>query len=177
MERSEAREFLRRHGVTHIVCVTAAQTKFSKDGLPGSNGLEPALRPALTYGLHLFSDKPDDPRFMRCFDTIHEFISDALAASEQNRVLVHCQQGQSRSAGVVTGYLMRERNIGFDQAFEMVRAARPQVHEHMFMFESQLRGMQRQQEEAARGKGADDHSGVATTTTTAATAAAEPGPA
>lgn len=154
MERSEAREFLRRHGITHIVCVTAAQSMFSKDGLLGSNGLEAELRPALTYCLHLFSDKPDDQRFTQCLDTIHEFISDVLK-SEQNRVLVHCQQGQSRSAAVVTGYLMRERSIGFDEAFQMVQAARPQVYEHMFMFETQLRGMQRQWEIAGdEGTGA-----------------------
>lgn len=140
MGRRAAREHLRKHGITHIVCVTAAQALFSEQGMPGSDGLETSLRPAIQYCTVLFSDKADDPRFLGCLDKLHAFIHSALSSNEGNRVLVHCQQGQSRSAAVVVGYLMRFRGLTYDDAFELVRKSRPQVLPHMFMFEEQLRG-------------------------------------
>ncbi len=54
-------------------------------------------------------------------------------------MLVHCQQGQSRSAAVVVSYLMRTRGLDYDDAFELVCSRRPQVLPHMFQFEEQLR--------------------------------------
>ena len=138
MNRFAAREFLRARGITHIVCVTAAQKLFSREGLPGSEGLEPELQPAIEYCTELFSDKADDPCFLPCLDRLHNFIDSALAA-EGSSVLVHCQQGQSRSAAVVVSYLMRTRGLDYDDAFELVCSRRPQVLPHMFQFEEQLR--------------------------------------
>ncbi|KAL1503838.1 hypothetical protein AB1Y20_012304 [Prymnesium parvum] len=43
------------------------------------------------------------------------------------RVLVHCNEGKSRSASVVIGYLIQTHGVGFAEALEMVRAARPQA--------------------------------------------------
>ena len=142
MDRTAARDFLRKRGITHIVCVTAAQSLFSEQGLPGSNGLEPSLRPAIEYCTALFSDKADDARFLDCLERLHAFIHSALLASEGNRVLVHCQQGQSRSAAVVVGYLMRARGLSYEAAFERVRRSRPQVLPHMFVFEQSLQDWQ-----------------------------------
>lgn len=50
-------------------------------------------------------------------------IDAALAKNEG--VLVHCQAGVSRSASIVTAYVMRARNATFDAAYEHVRARRP----------------------------------------------------
>lgn len=51
------------------------------------------------------------------------FIAEALA--EGGRVLVHCEQGKSRSASVVVSYLCRERKLDCDAALALVRAQRP----------------------------------------------------
>ncbi|KAH8113228.1 phosphatases II [Phellopilus nigrolimitatus] len=53
------------------------------------------------------------------------FIHQAL--SENGIVLVHCEQGLSRSAAVVAAYLMYSRQIRATDALEIVRRAREQV--------------------------------------------------
>lgn len=54
-----------------------------------------------------------------------------------NKVLVHCQMGQSRSAAVVTAYLMYKQNLTFEQAFKHVKSKRTIVSSEKF--ETQLR--------------------------------------
>ena len=58
------------------------------------------------------------PHFAACFDVIDR----TLAAG--GRVLVHCQQGRSRSGSVVIAYVMRTQRLAFEQAFEFVKARR-----------------------------------------------------
>ncbi|KLO10100.1 phosphatases II [Schizopora paradoxa] len=53
------------------------------------------------------------------------FIGERI--SKGQNVLVHCQQGISRSASIVTAYLMRTRSLSFDDALALVRAQRPCV--------------------------------------------------
>lgn len=50
------------------------------------------------------------------------FISSALESG--GRVLVHCEQGKSRSASVVIAHLMREKNLGADEALALVKSQR-----------------------------------------------------
>ncbi|KIP10683.1 hypothetical protein PHLGIDRAFT_100807 [Phlebiopsis gigantea 11061_1 CR5-6] len=67
------------------------------------------------------------------------FIHEALMGG--GVVLVHCVQGNSRSAAVVAAYLMFKERISATQAIERVRAAREQVwilpgfHEQLVLFE------------------------------------------
>merc|ERR1719379_1309207 len=53
------------------------------------------------------------------------FIAEALAAG--GRVLVHCEQGQSRSASVVAAHLMSSEQISIHQALAVLRKHRPCV--------------------------------------------------
>ncbi|KAI9444308.1 phosphatases II [Lactarius indigo] len=55
-------------------------------------------------------------------DTI-ENIDSALRRGRN--VLVHCQQGVSRSAAIVIAYLIRKRGMSFDSAVAFVRQRRP----------------------------------------------------
>ncbi|KAJ6577593.1 protein-tyrosine phosphatase-like protein [Mycena capillaripes] len=41
-----------------------------------------------------------------------------------DNVLVHCQQGVSRSAAIVIGYLIRDRSMTYDAAFALVKRQR-----------------------------------------------------
>jgi len=53
------------------------------------------------------------------------FIAEALAAG--GRVLVHCEQGQSRSASVVAAHLMSSEQVGVHEALAVLRKHRPSV--------------------------------------------------
>mmetsp|Transcript_45849 Transcript_45849/g.112693 ORF Transcript_45849/g.112693 Transcript_45849/m.112693 type:complete len:194 (-) Transcript_45849:99-680(-) len=72
-----------------------------------------------------------------------QFIQDAHDASPQNRVLVHCVQGISRSASVVVAYLVHS-GMSLQHAYEHVRARRkiaaPRANfiEQLGIFESSL---------------------------------------
>lgn len=70
------------------------------------------------------------------FDETHAWIAKALA--EGGQVLVHCYAGVSRSASIVIAYVMKELNLDFDTAYQLVHRARPVVSPNEG-FEKQLR--------------------------------------
>ncbi|MBN3300216.1 dual specificity protein phosphatase 19 [Amia ocellicauda] len=57
------------------------------------------------------------------FQECSEFIEQAK--TENGVVLVHCNAGVSRSASVVIGYLMSSEFLSFEDAFALVKSARP----------------------------------------------------
>ncbi|RZF37440.1 hypothetical protein LSTR_LSTR013449 [Laodelphax striatellus] len=66
----------------------------------------------------------DLPEFdiRRVFDEVFEVINEVI--DKKGKVFVHCNAGVSRSASVVIGYLMRTFRLGFEEAYEMVKAQR-----------------------------------------------------
>ncbi|XP_017109043.2 dual specificity protein phosphatase 19 [Drosophila bipectinata] len=52
-----------------------------------------------------------------------EFIDEARRS--RGCVLVHCNAGVSRSAAVVIGYLMQRRDMGYEEAYNLVKSWRP----------------------------------------------------
>lgn len=80
------------------------------------------------------------------FDESYQFIDKHLKA--QRNTLVHCHAGVSRSAAIVTAYLMRKNGWGVDQALAFLRARRPRAKPNSsFMnqlktYEAQLFGLQ-----------------------------------
>ncbi|KAH3758635.1 leucine-rich repeat protein [Pelomyxa schiedti] len=59
------------------------------------------------------------------FQTCHKFIDEARDSG--TAVLVHCAAGVSRSATIVTSYVMYKNNIGYEAALEILRKKRPAV--------------------------------------------------
>ncbi|MEM7232998.1 MAG: dual specificity protein phosphatase [Planctomycetota bacterium] len=59
--------------------------------------------------------------FLRILAVLENRVSDSAP------VLVACHAGQSRSAALVTAYLMRTKSLASSEAFELVRAERPMV--------------------------------------------------
>jgi len=57
---------------------------------------------------------------------LEDTVEDIDSALRRGRnVLVHCQQGVSRSAAIVIAYLIRKRGMSFDSAVAFVRQRRP----------------------------------------------------
>lgn len=67
----------------------------------------------------------EEENLIEHFATTYKFISNALA--EGGSVFIHCAMGKSRSATVLTAYLMRNLKISRDKALAMIRETRPFV--------------------------------------------------
>ena len=66
-------------------------------------------------------------------------------------ILVHCQQGRSRSVTIVVAYLMEKNGWGFDEALAYVQARRP-IAEPNMSFASALRAFATKEHVIARQK-------------------------
>merc|ERR1712060_515667 len=73
---------------------------------------------------YLKFDYADDNRQMilPCFEKAFEFMDQCY--DEKGVCLVHCQQGKSRSAAVIAGYLMARRGLSLTAAIERMQAVR-----------------------------------------------------
>jgi atypical dual specificity phosphatase len=66
-----------------------------------------------------------------------QFINAAHAHGSGTRVLVHCNQGVSRSSAVVIAYLMKCKRLRLMDAYNYVAAIRPSIQPN-FGFMEQL---------------------------------------
>lgn len=77
----------------------------------------------------LFQNVPKDV-FYLCLnmeDSIDQdlYIDEALSFIEQNKnVLVHCKAGISRSSSIVIAFIMKQKKMKFERAFEFVKNCR-----------------------------------------------------
>jgi len=60
-----------------------------------------------------------------------------------NKLFVHCQLGQNRSASYVIGFLMKSKNLSFYEAYTLVKEKRELIHPHKNYIE-QLRRLDKQ---------------------------------
>lgn len=93
---------------------------------------------------------PDDGGFVRKWiDVLDEATSDLLSHMDSSflfikeavdggrAALVHCQAGRSRSAAIVTAYLMKRYKLGFTDACHRLKSVKPDVQVNSG-FEEQL---------------------------------------
>merc|ERR1711899_355587 len=71
------------------------------------------------------------------------YICNFLKRHENERVLVHCQAGISRSATACLAYLMKEKNMSLDSSFCYLRKGRECVSPN-FAFLGQLKCWERE---------------------------------
>jgi protein-tyrosine phosphatase len=102
-------DLLREHGITHLVQVLevpwipqADDDGFTYHRIDIEDRSSAALKPHL--------------------DAACNYIRASLARGDN--VLVHCQQGVSRSASIVIAYLIRDRSMTYDDAFDLVKQRR-----------------------------------------------------
>lgn len=106
-------------GITHILNASRIPVTF-----PGQ----------FTYLSVEIRDK-DESNILACIPTTNIFIEAGL---DDGGILVHCFGGKSRSPAFIAAYLMSSRSWTFDEAYNVIKAARPAVEINLG-FECQLR--------------------------------------
>ncbi|KAI0272300.1 protein-tyrosine phosphatase-like protein, partial [Gloeopeniophorella convolvens] len=101
---------LRELGITHVISIIEWLPDF------------PESYPLQKLHIPLFDSA--DANILEHLPTTTSFIQDALAESSDNRVLVHCFMGVSRSATVVCAYLMAAQGMTPHEALAAVKAKR-----------------------------------------------------
>jgi len=92
---------------------------------------------------HLPADDTQKQNLLEYFDRAYSFIRDAIENNE--KVLVHCVAGISRSPAIVIGFLMRYAKMNMNEAYDFVKRKRSIVSPNLnFMgqlleYEKQLR--------------------------------------
>ncbi|KDQ51359.1 hypothetical protein JAAARDRAFT_41203 [Jaapia argillacea MUCL 33604] len=97
---------LHEHAITHILSVL-------QDNQPQDDGFT-----RLTIAV----DDADDEDLLSRFHETNTFIQSAL--EDDGAVLVHCQQGVSRSATVVAAYMMQTHSLPPSEAVRFLRSKR-----------------------------------------------------
>ena len=57
-----------------------------------------------------------------------KYIDKVLHEDDDNKIMIHCHQGVSRSSSVVIGFLMYKYDVTFEQGLEMVESKRPRIY-------------------------------------------------
>ena len=101
---------LKNNGISHILQVAA--------------GIQPFFPNDFKYKVLNVQDQSTQS-LIRHFPASIAFIKDAI--DKGSGVLVHCYAGVSRSATIVIAYLMQEKNMNFDEAFQFASKRRPLI--------------------------------------------------
>lgn len=105
----------------------------------------------LSIGVDSFTNL--DKKFVPCLDLPETCINEVLrescayiesAQGNNNSVLVHCNAGVSRSAMVVIGYLILQKNYSFQDAYDLVKRKRPAIQPNAG-FIKQLKSLETEQ--------------------------------
>lgn len=105
------RQGLKEAGVTHVLTVDS-----TKPPLPPDCDL-------CTKWLNVLDEATSD--LLSYLDECYQFIEAAVDGG--GAVLVHCQAGRSRSATVVTAFLMKKDHLTFTEAYDKLKKLKPNV--------------------------------------------------
>jgi len=133
-------ELLRSHSITHLVQVldigwlpeSGGNSQLSRSPVqlqsPNTQFFATASATSSIQSVNGLTcyriDLSDQPNadLQSHLESVCTWINSSLANGKG--VLVHCQQGISRSAAVVIAYLIRYKGMGYDDAYEYVRKTR-----------------------------------------------------
>ena len=115
--------------ITHIVNVTPHKNYFENNGDCESNEKEKEKekeKEIQYYRINVDDDAKAADTLKQHFNKVIEFIDNALK-NNNNKVLIHCEVGISRSSTVTIAYIMKRKNMKFVDAFEFVKTKRPRI--------------------------------------------------
>lgn len=116
-------KWLKEHNITHILTIAI--------------GMKPAFPKSFTYKVIKIKDHQNQ-NLLEHFDSTYNYIEKALASGTGN-VLVHCQAGISRSASVMIAYLMKSRDLEYNEALSFITSKRSIVCPNLgFRYQLQL---------------------------------------
>ncbi|KAJ2956765.1 hypothetical protein NQZ79_g7437 [Umbelopsis isabellina] len=107
---AESLHFLEKEGIRHILSLGHFKPHHTDKGIDNK--------------IIVILDAPQQ-NIVQYFDETFEYIHGILESGE--RVLVHCVAGVSRSATIITAYLMRLKQIRYKAALAMLKRVRPFV--------------------------------------------------
>lgn len=102
-------DVLEANEITHIINMAAELSNHFPD--------------RFTY-LHIPAQDSVTERLSPRFPTITEFASTSLANTPDAQILIHCQQGVSRSAAAALAILIANENMRLDPAFHLLKSKR-----------------------------------------------------
>jgi len=113
----------------------------------------PVFPSLFEYEVLPMSDTIGESSLLAHIDQAIEFIR--LARKSNKNVLVHCWRGVSRSASIVIGYLIREKNMSLNKSLGIVRERRPHACPNPSLMDD-LRTLEERKEEEEREREGDD---------------------
>ena len=111
-------DWLLEMGITHIVNCTRDVQCFWNETINKSFRLEdfPGYKEMHYMRVPIDDSKTDDVQHY--FDKSYAFIDNALK-NKNNKVLIHCYLGQSRSASITTAFVMRKYKIRYNDVLNL----------------------------------------------------------
>jgi len=128
-EDAQSSTILKRHGITRVINLSDTCPK--SDLIPDSDFMRIAIKDSYDAKIHVH------------FDKAYEFIEEARRTNQ--RILVHCLAGISRSPTLAIAYIMRSRALSCDEAYRYVKTRRQSVSPNLnfmgqlFLYERHLR--------------------------------------
>uniref|UniRef100_A0A8D8ZVC2 Serine/threonine/tyrosine-interacting protein B n=1 Tax=Cacopsylla melanoneura TaxID=428564 RepID=A0A8D8ZVC2_9HEMI len=119
------RDYLQSQGITHVICV--------RQNIE-ANFIRPNFQEDFVYLILDIADSLNE-NIIHHFGTVFEFIEHCLRSG--GRVLIHGNQGISRSATLVIAYVMQKYNLSTKDALFLVQSKRLCVGPNL-MFLNQL---------------------------------------
>eukprot|EP01102_Stenamoeba_stenopodia_P008049 TRINITY_DN2283_c0_g2_i2.p1 TRINITY_DN2283_c0_g2~~TRINITY_DN2283_c0_g2_i2.p1 ORF type:complete len:235 (+),score=60.18 TRINITY_DN2283_c0_g2_i2:58-705(+) len=126
LHHASDRAYLAKHHIRHVLCVIDDRsTKTQPPPRLFDEELEcnDSTRAKITLRrLWLSVRDRDETRIADVFDTAFSFIDEAR--DKEERILVHCIAGRSRSPTIILGYLITREKMTLQQAYHHVREKR-----------------------------------------------------
>jgi hypothetical protein len=113
---------------TNQCCTTGLSEVLKKEGITCDISLEGEALDA-PYGVEAYVWIPTIDHFAPTIDQVN-FGVEALKklVAEKKKIYIHCKNGHGRSSTLMSAYLMRTRNLPYEEAFAIVKAGRPGAH-------------------------------------------------
>ena len=120
-ETMENETIINNTQITHIVTVANESFKYPKT-IKKQNILQIHIHDTRSACISQY--------FSKCFN----FINSAFNSNPNNKVLIHCKHGVSRSATIIIGYVMKYHNKTLWESYNFVKNCRDIIHPNFGFF-------------------------------------------